>query len=74
MNNEVPIAMITAPAFNGSDPANVFTDASGDYNKYLLYNRNYSHFNHVTGSGYGGQMTEVRVYASGIPAQTGPNT
>jgi FtsP/CotA-like multicopper oxidase with cupredoxin domain len=67
-------AIFTAPAFDGSDPANVFADGSGDYNKYLLYNRNYSHFSHVTGSGYGGQMTEVRVYASGIPAQTGPNT
>jgi len=67
-------AIFTAPAFDGSVPANVFTDASGDYNKYLLYNRNYSHFNAVTGSGFGGQMTEVRVYASGIPAQTLPNT
>jgi FtsP/CotA-like multicopper oxidase with cupredoxin domain len=65
-------AIFTAPAF---DPTNVLTDASGDYNKYLLYNRNYSHFNDVTGSGYGGQMTEVRVYQSGtIAAQTGPNT
>jgi len=68
-------AIFTAPAFDSSDPSNVFTDASGDYNKYLLYNRNYSHFNHVTGSGFGGQMTEVRVYPSGtIAAQTGPNT
>jgi hypothetical protein len=64
-------AIITAPAF---DPSNVSTDASGDYNKYLLYNRNYSHFNDLTNTGYGGQMTEVRVYASGVPAQTGPNT
>jgi hypothetical protein len=68
-------AIFTAPAFDGSDPANVLTDASGDYNKYLLYNRNYSHFNDVTDSGYSGQMTEVRVYPSGtIAAQTGPNT
>ena len=62
-------AIFTAPAF---DPA----QATGDgYNKYLLYNRNYSHFNELTGSGYSGQMTEVRVYPSGtIAAQTGPNT
>jgi FtsP/CotA-like multicopper oxidase with cupredoxin domain len=65
-------AIVTAPAF---DPANVTTDASGDYNKYLLYNRNYSHFNELTGTGYGGQMTEVRVYPSGtLLAQTEPNT
>jgi FtsP/CotA-like multicopper oxidase with cupredoxin domain len=61
-------AIFTAPAF---DPSNVTGDG---YNKYLLYNRNYSHFNHVTDSGYGGQMTEVRVYPSGVPAQTEPNT
>ena len=70
-------AIFTAPAFDNSVPANVFNenDGFGDYNKYLLYNRNYSHFNDTTGTGSGGQMTEVRVYQSGIPAQTmGPNT
>ena len=61
-------AIFTAPAF---DPLNVTGDG---YNKYLLYNRNYSHFNDTTGTGSGGQMTEVRVYASGVPAQSGPNT
>jgi FtsP/CotA-like multicopper oxidase with cupredoxin domain len=61
-------AIFAAPAF---DPA----QATGDgYNKYLLYNRNYSHFNHLTGSGYGGQMTEIRVYQSGVPGQSEPNT
>ena len=68
-------AIFTAPAFDGSVVANVFTDDSGDYNKYLLYNRNYSHFNDTTGTGYGGQMTDVRVYPSGtLTAQSGPNT
>ena len=62
-------AIFTAPAF---DPA----QATGDgYNKYLLYNRNYSHYNDLNGTGHGGQMTEVHVYPSGtLSAQTLPNT
>ena len=59
-------AIFTAPAYQ--------PDPKG-YNTYLLYNRNYSHFNHLTNSGYGGQMTEVRVYPSGtLSMQTEPNT
>jgi hypothetical protein len=62
-------AIFTAPAF---DASNVTGDG---YNKYLLYNRNYSHFNDLTGTGYSGQMTEVRVYPSGtLSVQTLPNT
>ncbi len=42
---------------------------------YLLYNREYDHLNNAGGVGYGGQMTEVRIRPSGVPAQTdGPNT
>jgi FtsP/CotA-like multicopper oxidase with cupredoxin domain len=65
-------AIFTAPAF---DPALAQT-APGEtapHNKYLLYNRNYSHFNHVVGDGYGGQTTEVRVYLDNIADQVEPN-
>jgi FtsP/CotA-like multicopper oxidase with cupredoxin domain len=42
---------------------------------YLLYNREYDHLNNAGGIGYGGQMTEVRIQPTGVPAQTdGPNT
>jgi FtsP/CotA-like multicopper oxidase with cupredoxin domain len=45
------------------------------YDTYLLYNRNYRHLNNLDASGYGGQMTEVRVYPSGtLGPQTLPNT
>lgn len=65
-------AIFTAPAF--SSGAEVRSDALGSYNPYLLYNRQYDHLSNAGGAGYGGQMTEVRVYAGGVPAQTGPNT
>lgn len=44
------------------------------YNTYLLYNRSHSQTSNRSAGGYGGQMTEVRVYPSGVVAQTGPNT
>ena len=44
------------------------------YNTYLLYNRSYSLTSNLSNGGNGGQMTEVRVYPSGVAAQTGPNT
>ncbi|GAA2655403.1 multicopper oxidase domain-containing protein [Paractinoplanes durhamensis] len=41
---------------------------------YLLYDRDYLALTNGSGSGYGGQMTEIRVSPSGtLPAQTGPN-
>jgi hypothetical protein len=62
-------AIFTAPAFSGG------SGSSGNgYDVYLLYNRNYSHFNDVTGSGYGGQMTEVHVYPGTLGPQMLPNT
>jgi FtsP/CotA-like multicopper oxidase with cupredoxin domain len=39
---------------------------------YLLYNRHYAGLNN-NGTGLGGQMTEIRVYPSGVPTQTKPN-
>jgi len=65
-------AIFTAPAFDALAPT--ATDGVGTYNPYLLYNRSYVRSNKLDPSGYGGQMTEVRVYAGGVPAQTGPNT
>ena len=54
-----------APAYQGPGP----------YDTYLLYNRNYRHLNNRDPSGYGGQMTEVRVYPAGtLGPQTLPNT
>lgn len=45
------------------------------YDTYLLYNRNYYSSNNLDGSGYGGQMTEVRVYPAGtLGTQSLPNT
>ncbi len=42
---------------------------------YLLYNRNYNHLANAGGVGYGGQMTEVRVFPAGtLPPQLLPNT
>jgi len=54
-----------APAYQGPGP----------YDTYLLYNRNYRGSNNLDGSGYGGQMTEVRVYPAGtLGTQSLPNT
>ncbi|MEZ4864696.1 MAG: multicopper oxidase domain-containing protein [Caldilineaceae bacterium] len=58
-------AIFEAPAYQGPEP----------YDTYLLYNRSYSKSDNLSPSGYGGQMTEVRVYPTGtLGAQTLPNT
>ena len=58
-------AIFTAPAYRGPDP----------YDTYLLYNRDYRVSNNLATGGFGGQMTEVRVYPAGtLAAQTLPNT
>ena len=41
---------------------------------FLIYNRNFARLHNPGLPGLGGQMTEVRVSPSGVPAQTGPNT
>lgn len=47
----------------------------GTYDPYLFYNRNFHRLSNGGHSGYGGQMTEVRVFPAGtLPAQTAPNT
>jgi FtsP/CotA-like multicopper oxidase with cupredoxin domain len=58
-------AIFVAPAHSG---------AAG-YDRYLFYNRNFRNLNNGGHSGYGGQMTEVRVYPAGtLLRQTAPNT
>jgi FtsP/CotA-like multicopper oxidase with cupredoxin domain len=45
------------------------------YDTYVLYNRAYARSNNLAGGGFGGQRTEVRVYAAGaLPPQWVPNT
>jgi FtsP/CotA-like multicopper oxidase with cupredoxin domain len=57
--------IFTAPAYKGP----------GVYDKYLLYNRAYTRSNNLAAGGFGGQMTEIRVYPAGaLPQQLIPNT
>ncbi len=45
------------------------------YDTYVLYNRAYAQSNNGAAGGFGGQRTEVRVYAAGTLAPQGePNT
>jgi len=40
-----------------------------------LYNRNYHRLRNGSGTGHGGQMTEIRVFPAGtLPPQAAPNT
>lgn len=58
-------AIFVAPPYQGPSA----------YDTYLLYNRSYGHLHNGGYSGYGGQMTEVRVFSAGtLPPQTEPNT
>ena len=61
-------AIFTAPPFDAAKAT------PGGYNTYLFYNRNYQRLSNGGHGGYGGAMTEVHVYPSGVAAQTGPNT
>lgn len=57
-------ALFTAPPYQGPGP----------YDTYLLYNRSFMRSDNLA-NGYGGQMTEIRVYPAGtLGAQTVPNT
>ncbi len=55
--------IFTAPAKTGS----------GAYDTYVLYNSNMARLHNPGVSGYGGQMTEIRVYGGTLPPQSGPN-
>jgi len=55
--------VFTAPAHSGSG-----------YDTYMLYNRNYLRANNLAPGGFGGQATEIRVYApGGVAPQAYPN-
>jgi FtsP/CotA-like multicopper oxidase with cupredoxin domain len=57
-------AIFVAPPYRGPGP----------YDRYLLYNRDYNRLSNGGAQGYGGQMTEVRVYPPATLAhQPGPN-
>jgi FtsP/CotA-like multicopper oxidase with cupredoxin domain len=57
-------AIFVAPPYQGPGP----------YDTYLLYNRDYNRLHNGGAQGYGGQMTEVRVYPPDtLAAQSGPN-
>jgi FtsP/CotA-like multicopper oxidase with cupredoxin domain len=47
--------------------------AGSGYDTYMLYNRNYLRSNNLAAGGFGGQATEIRVYASGVAPQAYPN-
>jgi hypothetical protein len=49
-------------------PAVVAPGASTPYQVFRLYDRNYAYLNNGGDAGYGGQMTEVRLYPAGTPA------
>lgn len=55
--------LFTAPAKQGA----------GAYDTYMLYNRAYARSDNRAPGGFGGQATEVRVYASGVNPQAYPN-
>jgi FtsP/CotA-like multicopper oxidase with cupredoxin domain len=55
-------AIFTAPAYSGANGSN-------GYDTYLLYNRKYAALNNGGAGGYGGQMTEVRIYSSSSSLQ-----
>ena len=61
-----------SPAFVGGHSG---TDEIGAYDVYMLYNRNFLRSNNLAPGEFGGQATEIRVYAPGsLPTQTVPNT
>ena len=55
--------IFTAPAHQGGSP----------YDTYFLYNRSFARSNNLAPGGFGGQATEIRVYASGLNPQQHPN-
>jgi manganese oxidase len=63
--------IFTAPAYNASAPGG--SDGVGPYNRYQFRNRNLWALTNGGAPPPGGMMTEVRVYAGGVPAQVDPN-
>jgi FtsP/CotA-like multicopper oxidase with cupredoxin domain len=46
---------------------------AGAFDTYYLYNRSFARSNNLADGGFGGQATEIRVYASGLGPQAYPN-
>ena len=62
--------IFTAPALRTPRPS-----PDPGYDTYLLYNRSFARSNNLAPGGFGGQVTEVRVYPAGtLGAQLIPNT
>jgi FtsP/CotA-like multicopper oxidase with cupredoxin domain len=60
--------LLDAPLYNGAAPSG--TDGRGSYNVYYFKNRDWRKLSNHGLTGPGGMMTEVRVYAGGLPGQT----
>jgi FtsP/CotA-like multicopper oxidase with cupredoxin domain len=60
--------ILDAPAYNAASPTG--SDGRGDYNIYYFKNRDWQKLSNDGAPEPGGMMTELRVYASGVPAQT----
>jgi FtsP/CotA-like multicopper oxidase with cupredoxin domain len=61
--------LFDAPAYDGSMPSG--SDGRGNYNVYQFKNRDWRKLSNNGAAGPGGMMTEVRVYQTPLPAQTG---
>ncbi len=46
---------------------------AGDFDTYFLYNRSFQRSNNLADGGFGGQTTEICVYAGGVAPQAYPN-
>jgi hypothetical protein len=60
--------LFDAPVYNASRPSG--SDGRGAYNVYYFKNRDWRKLSNTGAAGAGGMMTEVRVYANALPAQT----
>ena len=60
--------LFDAPAYSALNPSG--SDGRGSYNVYYFKNRDWRKLSDLGAPGPGGMMTEVRVYANPLPAQT----
>ena len=60
--------LFDAPAYNAAAPSG--SDGRGAYNVYYFKNRDWRRLSNLGAPGAGGMMTQVRVYATPLPAQT----
>ena len=66
--------IIEAPPFIG-DSDSAVDEQGRTYDVYMLYNRAFLRTDNLADGGFGGQATEIRVYAANtLPTQTVPNT